>query len=46
VERVRRGGGVDCTRQLPEIWPTLPIGRYVDATVFSVSFFTQEADSA
>ena len=26
----------DCTHELPEVWPTLPIARYVDATVFSV----------
>ena len=27
----------DCTHELPEIWPTLPIAAYVDATVFSVT---------
>ena len=26
----------DCTHELPEVWPTLPIARYVEATVFSV----------
>ena len=26
----------DCTHELPEIWASLPIARYVDATVFSV----------
>jgi putative hydrolase of the HAD superfamily len=26
----------DCTHELPEIWPSLPLARYVDATVFSV----------
>lgn len=26
----------DCTHELPEIWPSLPIAPYVDATVFSV----------
>lgn len=25
----------DCTHELPEIWPTLPVAEYVDATVFS-----------
>jgi putative hydrolase of the HAD superfamily len=26
----------DCTHELPEIWPSLPIARYFNATVFSV----------
>jgi putative hydrolase of the HAD superfamily len=26
----------DCTHELPEIWPSLPIAPYVDVTVFSV----------
>ena len=26
----------DCTHELPEIWSSLPIAEYVDATVFSV----------
>jgi len=26
----------DCTHELPEIWPSLPVAPYVDATVFSV----------
>lgn len=26
----------DCTHELPELWPTLPIARHVDAAVFSV----------
>lgn len=26
----------DCTHELPEVWPTLPIAAYVDVTVFSV----------
>jgi putative hydrolase of the HAD superfamily len=40
--RALRGRGIrlgvlsDCTHELPEIWSTLPIAPYVDATVFSV----------
>lgn len=26
----------DCTHELPEIWPSLPLADFVDATVFSV----------
>ena len=26
----------DCTHELPEVWPTLPIAPYVDATIFSI----------
>ena len=26
----------DCTHELPDVWPTLPIAPYVDVTVFSV----------
>lgn len=26
----------DCTHELPDIWPSLPVARYFDATVFSV----------
>jgi putative hydrolase of the HAD superfamily len=36
VKGVRVGLVSDCTHELPEVWPTLPIAQYVDATVFSV----------
>ena len=40
--RTLRGRGIkvgvlsDCTHELPEVWPELPIAAYVDATVFSI----------
>ena len=33
---VRIGLLSDCTHELPEIWPSLPVAPYVEATVFSV----------
>lgn len=33
---IRVGLLSDCTHELPEIWPSLPLAPYVDATVFSV----------
>ena len=33
---ILRGLLSDCTHELPDIWPSLPVSRYVDATVFSV----------
>ena len=32
---IRLGLISDCTHELPEIWPSLPIAQYIDATVFS-----------
>ena len=26
----------DCTHELPELWPSLPVARFVDGAVFSV----------
>lgn len=34
----------DCTHELPDIWPSLPIARYVDATVFSVTAGARKPD--
>jgi putative hydrolase of the HAD superfamily len=33
---LRVGVVSDCTHELPESWPRLPVARFVDATVFSV----------
>ncbi len=33
---MRVGVVSDCTHELPELWPSLPVARFVDATVFSV----------
>lgn len=36
----------DCTHELPELWPSLPIARYFDATVFSVTAGVRKPDQA
>ncbi|MQA84935.1 MAG: HAD-IA family hydrolase, partial [Streptosporangiales bacterium] len=49
-ELVRRGLRLglmsDCTHELPEIWPSLPVAPYFDAVVFSVEAGVRKPDPA